>query len=306
MKKLNLIIAGAGNVGISLCHFLCLKPAVNIVGIVTIENDILNPSEKSTLSKLNNEVRVLKSIEEIRDVSNLDIIINTCRDPAISAQIKKDISPSTIVIESTILDLLITLGDNKETTEAELYCLLDSIQDSVLITDNNGTVKFINKVFEIKTDIPAKNILGVNILEKFPDNPVSYCIKCAQHITGQKYSFGNSDRVFSYNVNPIIVRDQLVGAIGVFSVIPDIVRLMEELQRSTLIIEGLYDKLGQINGMAELNISDVMAIDEMERVLLRQALTKFGYSVEGKKKAAKALKISLATLYNKLKKYQIK
>jgi transcriptional regulator with PAS, ATPase and Fis domain len=80
---------------------------------------------------------------------------------------------------------------------------------------------------------------------------------------------------------------------------------MEELQKSSSIIEGLYDRLGHINGLAELNISDVMPIDKMEQIMLRQALTKYGYSVEGKKRAAKALNISLATLYNKLKKYQI-
>ena len=48
-----------------------------------------------------------------------------------------------------------------------------------------------------------------------------------------------------------------------------------------------------------------MPIDKMEQLLLRQALAKYGFSVEGKKRAARALNISLATLYNKLKKYQI-
>jgi len=97
----------------------------------------------------------------------------------------------------------------------------------------------------------------------------------------------------------------LLGVIGVFKVLPDIVILMDELQRSSSIIEGLYDKLGQMNGLSEYHASDVMPINKMEQILLKQALTKYGYSVAGKKKAAKALNISLATLYNKLKKYQI-
>ncbi|MDT3699517.1 MAG: helix-turn-helix domain-containing protein [Thermincola sp.] len=50
---------------------------------------------------------------------------------------------------------------------------------------------------------------------------------------------------------------------------------------------------------------EVMPINKMEQILLKQALSRYGSSVEGKKKAAKALNISLATLYNKLKKYQI-
>ncbi|MDD4570205.1 MAG: sigma 54-interacting transcriptional regulator, partial [Tepidanaerobacteraceae bacterium] len=50
----------------------------------------------------------------------------------------------------------------------------------------------------------------------------------------------------------------------------------------------------------------IVPIEEMERRLIKKALEEYGVSVEGKQKAAKALKISLATLYNKIKKYEIK
>ncbi|WP_291300668.1 helix-turn-helix domain-containing protein, partial [Desulfosporosinus sp. BICA1-9] len=42
-------------------------------------------------------------------------------------------------------------------------------------------------------------------------------------------------------------------------------------------------------------------LEQMEKQLIRLALKQYGDTVEGKKQAAKALKISLATLYNKLK-----
>ncbi len=44
-------------------------------------------------------------------------------------------------------------------------------------------------------------------------------------------------------------------------------------------------------------------IEEMEKKLIKRALEEFGVSLEGKKQAASTLKISLATLYNKMKKY---
>ncbi|WP_027717263.1 sigma 54-interacting transcriptional regulator [Desulfovirgula thermocuniculi] len=47
---------------------------------------------------------------------------------------------------------------------------------------------------------------------------------------------------------------------------------------------------------------ELMPIDQMEQILIKKALEKFGTSVEGKRRAAQALNISLATLYNKLKK----
>lgn len=50
---------------------------------------------------------------------------------------------------------------------------------------------------------------------------------------------------------------------------------------------------------------DIFPLEELERIEITKALKKFGSTVEGKKKAAMALNISLATLYNKLKRYQI-
>ena len=50
----------------------------------------------------------------------------------------------------------------------------------------------------------------------------------------------------------------------------------------------------------------IISLDEMERRLIKRALEEYGTSVKGKERAAKALNISLATLYNKIKKYDIK
>jgi len=48
-------------------------------------------------------------------------------------------------------------------------------------------------------------------------------------------------------------------------------------------------------------IEGIVPIEQMEKQMIRLAIERYGDSVEGKKQAAKALKISLATLYNKLK-----
>lgn len=51
----------------------------------------------------------------------------------------------------------------------------------------------------------------------------------------------------------------------------------------------------------ELIFREPMALDELEKKMIRIALQRYGNSVEGKKRAARVLNISLATLYNKLK-----
>lgn len=52
-------------------------------------------------------------------------------------------------------------------------------------------------------------------------------------------------------------------------------------------------------------IHDVMPLERMEEILLRGALERYGFTLEGKKRAARALNISLATLYNKVRRYNL-
>ncbi|MDQ7094536.1 sigma 54-interacting transcriptional regulator [Desulfosporosinus sp. PR] len=48
-------------------------------------------------------------------------------------------------------------------------------------------------------------------------------------------------------------------------------------------------------------VEKIIPLEELEKQMIQKALRQYGNSVEGKKEAAKVLKISLATLYNKLK-----
>lgn len=207
MRKIRIIIVGAEREGHSLYHCFILKPAVEIAAIVELTGHGLVDEDIA-----NEEILITGSIQQAVALSNIDVIVETTKLPEVREEIYKYKHPASQVIESSGLDLLITLGNKRDKTEADTHSIRQ---------------------------------------------------------------------------------------------IPDIIKLMEELQRSTTVIEGIYDKLGQINGLSDIYVSDVMPIDKMENLLLRQALAKYGFTVEGKKRAARALNISLATLYNKLKKYQI-
>lgn len=65
----------------------------------------------------------------------------------------------------------------------------------------------------------------------------------------------------------------------------------------------LNENMGFSEGMEMYHL--VMPLERMEEILLRSALKRHGFTLEGKKRAARALNISLATLYNKLKRYNI-
>ncbi len=90
----------------------------------------------------------------------------------------------------------------------------------------------------------------------------------------------------------------------------NISELKSVIERSMVVADGpvieyhhLSPYIGHL-GIQEMPAFDeIIPLDKMEEIMLKLALTRYGESLEGKKKAAQALNISLATLYNKLKKY---
>lgn len=81
-------------------------------------------------------------------------------------------------------------------------------------------------------------------------------------------------------------------------------RAMLSANEPQLTHKHLAEYLSHVSGSL-MQAYDIMPMKRMEEILLRAALARYGDNLEGKKKAAQVLDISLATLYNKLKKYDI-
>lgn len=83
------------------------------------------------------------------------------------------------------------------------------------------------------------------------------------------------------------------------------------LTRAMILSTDAFIGRGQLTeylGVMEENASEyqeVMPLERMEEILLRSALNRYGQTLEGKKRAARALNISLATLYNKVKRFNL-
>lgn len=78
-------------------------------------------------------------------------------------------------------------------------------------------------------------------------------------------------------------------------------RVMVTVDDDVITKKNLLQHVSQFKNTPDKDL-DLIPIDLMEQILIKKALMKFGYTVEGKRRAAHALNISLATLYNKLKK----
>lgn len=78
-------------------------------------------------------------------------------------------------------------------------------------------------------------------------------------------------------------------------------RVMVTVDEDILTKNHFIQHVNQLREVPDKDI-ELIPIDQMEQILIRKAMAKFGVTVEGKRRAARALNISLATLYNKLKK----
>jgi PAS domain S-box-containing protein len=90
----------------------------------------------------------------------------------------------------------------------------------------------------------------------------------------------------------------------------NISELKSAIERSMVVADGqvieyhhLSPYIGRFGVQETSAFNEIIPLDKMEEMMLKLALTRYGETLEGKKKAAQALNISLATLYNKLKKY---
>jgi PAS domain S-box-containing protein len=90
----------------------------------------------------------------------------------------------------------------------------------------------------------------------------------------------------------------------------NISELKSAIERSMIESDGpvieyhhLLPYIGRLGMQEPSAFEEIIPLEKMEEKMLKLALTRYGESLEGKKKAAQALNISLATLYNKLKRY---
>lgn len=77
-------------------------------------------------------------------------------------------------------------------------------------------------------------------------------------------------------------------------------RVMVTVDEETLTKKNFIQHVSQLKSAPDRDV-DLLPIDQMEQILIKKALLKYGNTVEGKRRAAQALNISLATLYNKIK-----
>lgn len=248
MKIIRVAIAGAGEEGYAAYRMLKEIKEVSIAGIA--DRDPMSPG---ITAAVNEGLFTAENIDELLMLPGLDVIIEATGSPEVFDYIQRNKKGKTAVMEASAANLIISiLSEKKEelleikSVESQLAAILDSVQEAIEVADINGNIKFVNPAFSRVTGIAEYERIGQNIFEASPDGALATVLKTGKLVFGHRTKVGGSNAEVVSNAAPIIVDGVMDGAVVVFQHFTDVMNLMEELKKSTSIIENLTDKLGQV------------------------------------------------------------
>lgn len=248
MKIIRVAIAGAGEDGYAAYRMLKEMKEVSIAGIAD-----RNHTAPGMTAAGNEGIFTTEDIGELLMLTGLDVIIEATGSPEVFDYIQRNKKGKTAVMEARAANLIISmLSEKKEelleikSVESQLAAILDSVQEAIEVADINGNIKFVNPAFSRITGIAEYERIGQNIFEASPDGALATVLKTGKLVFGHRTKVGGSNAEVVSNAAPIIVDGVMDGAVVVFQHFTDVMNLMEELKKSTSIIENLTDKLGQV------------------------------------------------------------
>ncbi|MCL6558958.1 MAG: sigma 54-interacting transcriptional regulator, partial [Firmicutes bacterium] len=220
---------------------------VEIVGLADI-----NPMAPGILSAMEDNVFVTVNFSELVKIPGLDVIIEATGSQEVRDRIHALRHKYTAVMEAQAANLMMAILNEKEELlefkriQGELSAILNSVQEAIEVADLNGVIKYVNPAFSRVTGIPEEDRIGRNIFEVSPDSALAHVLRTGNIVFGKRTRVGGSNAEVVSNAAPIMVDGKLGGGVVVFQHFTDVMNLMEELKKSTTIIENLTDKLGQV------------------------------------------------------------
>lgn len=277
MSDFKVAIVGMGNDGNTVYRILRSMENVDIVGVADE-----NISSAGMILARKDKVFVTGDLSELVERIDEGTIINATGKKEVREELEQLKKASVDILEARSGNLFFSILQAREELvevkklKGELWAILNSVQEAIEMADNTGLIKYVNPAFTRVTGIPASQRVGKNIFEVSPHGALANSLVKQKPVVGFRSKVGGSGVEVISNASPIVVDGEIIGAVVVFQPITDILKLMEELQKSTTIIENLYAKIDQIT-------SSKFTFDD----LIGNSRT-FLASVEMAKKAAKS------------------
>lgn len=270
-KKIKVAIIGQGEESIAAYRVTKEVDQIELAGVVDYDGQLTE-----LIKKEQDKVMVIKDYRPLIQDEKLDVILFAGEDMDLLSRIKRLKNPATTIMEARVGNFLNTLLQmNEELLETrklkgELSAILNSVQEAIEVADNTGLIKYVNPAFTRVTGIPAEMRVGENIFAVSPHGALAQSLMRQQKVVGYRSQVGGSGVEVISNAAPILVDGEMEGAVVVFQAITDILKLMEELQKSTTIIENLYARMDMITG-SKYTFSDLAGRSPSFQVALELA-----------------------------------
>ena len=158
----------------------------------------------------------------------------------------------------------------------QVHSVLESLQQGILICDQHSRIVFFNQVYGDFIGVPLETAKGHKITEYRKSAIAPEVIESGSPVEGMVRREGAQE--YFASVYPIWEENHIRGSISI------VTSLVQFEQRETKAHMTLEER-----------------VRRFERQEIQNTLLLYGQDMEGKRKAAKELGISLATLYNKMK-----
>ncbi|MHB1126409.1 MAG: sigma-54 interaction domain-containing protein [Bacillota bacterium] len=271
MIRVKVGIVGAGKGGGAVYRALREMELVKIVGIADI-----NPDTPTMKQARRDKVWMTTDLDNLLESQEMDVIIEATGSSEVQQAIHKKKKEDTAVMEAQAANLFITVLEEKlrlleaKQLKGELSAILSSMQEAIEVADSTGKIKYVNPAFTKVTGISSAIRIDQNIFEVSPKSALAKALLTQQSVAGHRTKVGGSGVEVVSNAAPIVVDGRMEGAVVVFQPMNDILKLMDELNKSTTIIQNLYARIGQITG-SKYTFDDLIGASKTFRATVEMA-----------------------------------
>lgn len=271
MQLFRVGLVGAGKGGSAIFKMLKEVRKVKIVGVCDT-----NPNAPTIAMAKKEGIFVTTDLKKLLAWENMDVLFEATNNSEVQQQIDQLKAPGTAVIEAQAAKLFVSLLEEKEELlefkrlKGELETILNSVQEAIEVADNTGIIKYVNPAFTRVTGVLETQRINKNIFKVSPHGALAQSLVSQKPVHGHRTKVGGSGVEVISNSAPILVDGKIEGAVVVFQPITDIIKLMEELQKSNTIIENLYARIGQITG-SKYNFDDLIGRSKTFKATMEMA-----------------------------------
>ncbi len=122
-----------------------------------------------------------------------------------------------------------------------LQAILDSLVNSVIAIDNEGTIRLFNEAASRLMDIPEEQAIGRHLLTVVPNAGLVNVLRTGESEVAKKQRIGR--RVVLTNRSPIISEGKMIEAVSVFQDITEMEKISRELDSTRTIVRTLEEIL---------------------------------------------------------------